>query len=296
MGFCWDHPSLTAIEVAWRWLFGAPFLAVAWGQAQQILARISPESVGLDRLDWQNPWLSSVLIADAIGRYQPAVVEVLRWLLPVGVVGWAIVSGIGRMLVLRRMQALDPIAGAPERSFVRGLAGYIGLQGLWMLALLGCLWLWYRTVGWAAATHITVGTQPDLVGYLCWLIFISLGVYTLWALVSWTLAVAPLLLFLEGDGAARALARSFRLGKGLSSKLMEVSLVLAIVKIMLIVLDMVFSAAPLPFADTFGEATLHVLYVAVFVAFLIGNDYFAVVRLRSFRELWRVYHAEDQGG
>jgi hypothetical protein len=123
----------------------------------------------------------------------------------------------------------------------------------------------------------------------------------LWALLSWTLAVAPLLLFLEsretkslGLGASlRALAGSFKLGREISGKLMEVSLVLAIVKIMLIVLDMVFSAAPLPFADEFGSNALHVTYVVVFVCFLVGNDFFHVVRLRSFREIWRHYRAAN---
>ena len=293
MGLVWGHPSLTLIEVAWRWLFGLPFLAVVWVQAQRILVEIPPASVGLDRLDWQNPWLSAVILADAIARYEPSVASVLRWLLPVGVVAWAVVSGVGRMLVLTRLQALEPTERLGRRNAIRVLPGFIGLQGLWMLALIGCLWLWYRGVGWASATHITIGAQPDLVGYLCWLIFLSLGIFILWALVSWTLAVAPVLLFLEGDrrpGAGlRALARGFSLGRELSGKLLEVNLVLAIVKIMLIVLDMVFSAAPLPFADEFGPDALHVVYVLVFVGFLIGNDFFHVVRLRSFAALWRHY-------
>jgi hypothetical protein len=178
---------------------------------------------------------------------------------------------------------------------MRVLPGFVGLQGLWMLALIGCLWLWYRGVGWAAATHITIGAQPDLVGYLCWLIFLSLGIFILWAVTSWTLAVAPVVLFLEDGagsrGALGALMRSFSLGKALSGKLLEVNLVLAIVKIMLIVLDMVFSAAPLPFSDEFGPDALHVIYVLVFVGFLVGNDFFHVVRLRSFVGLWRHYRS-----
>jgi len=297
MGFVWNHPSLTAIEVAWRWLFGIPFLLMAWGRAQEILARIPLDSVGMDRLDWQNPWLSSVLLAEAVGRYEPPAVAVLRWLLPVGVVGWAIASGLGRMLVLLRMNALDPAADRSGRALLRRLPGYVGLQVIWMLALLGCLWLWYRAVGWASATYITSGSQPNLLGYLCWLIFLSLGVFVLWALLSWTLAVAPLLLVLEGDGGFgatfRALARGFGLGKALSSKLMEVSLVLAIVKIMLIVLAMVFSAAPLPFAGELGPDALHVVNAVVLVGFLVGNDFFHVVRLRSFMELWRHYRADS---
>ena len=298
MGFCRRHPSLTLIEIAWRWLFGVPFLFVAWAQAQKILAQAPLSSVGWDRMGLQSPWISSVLLAQAVSRYQPLVAAVLYWLVPMGVVGWAIVSGTGRMLVLLRMEALDPMARPSGKHFLSRLPGYAALQGLWMLALLGCYWLWYHAVGWASAGYVTVGAQPDLVGYLCWLIFFLLGFYTLWALLSWTLAIAPMLLFLDDDarpGATiRALMHSFSLGKTLSSKLMEVGLVLAIVRIMLIVLAMVFAAAPLPFADEFGPQALHVVYVVVVVLFLMANDYFHVVRLRSFVELWRHYRGESR--
>jgi hypothetical protein len=300
MGFVWNHPSLIAIEVAWRWLFGIPFLLIAYGQAQQILLQLPPSTAGLDRVEFQNPWLSSVLLAEAIARYEPLVIAVLHWLVPAGVVVWSVVSGVGRTLVLARMNALDPVGqqqGKGSRPFLRRAPGIILLQAIWMVALLACLYLWYSVVGWASATYITTGAQPNLVGYLCWLIFVSLAIYVLWAILSWTLSVAPVLLCLEGRHGAsasfRALARSFRLGKVLSSKLMEVSLVLAIVKIMLIILDMVFSAAPLPFADQFGPDALHVLYVAVAVVFLVASDYFHVVRLRSFWELWRYYRGND---
>jgi hypothetical protein len=288
MNFVWRHPSLVAIEAGWRWLFGVPFLCAAWFQAQRILVEVPPESVGLDRVNFQNPWLSSLVIADAIGRYEPAVFAVLRWLVPCAVVGWAVVSGVGRMLGLRRMRALDAAAG--KSWSLRGFnAGFIVLQALWMVALLACWWLWYEGVGWACTKYILAGAQPDLVAYLCWLIFISLGAFTLWAAVSWTLSMAPLILLLETTTVWGALRRSFTLGRALSGKLMEVSLVMAIVKIALIVLAMVFSAAPLPFSDTFGPDTLHWLNLLIAVGFLIGNDYFYVVRLRSFVALWRHY-------
>jgi len=297
MSFVWRHPSLVAIEVGWRWLFGVPFFLVAWTEAQQILAQIPPETVGLSRLDWQNPWLDSILLADAFGRYEPAAIAVLQWLAPVGLVAWALVSGLGRTLVLTRMRALAvPETGSKtDGPLLRRVSGYAALQTLWMLALLACLWLWYRGVGWACGVYILSGSQPDLVGYLCWLIFLSLGAFTLWALLSWTLAVAPLLLSFEHASVGGALLRSFRLGRPLSGKLMEVNLVMAIVKIALIVLALVFSAAPLPFSDEFGQDFMHGLYVAIAVGFLIGNDFFHVVRLRSFLELWRHYSHEWAG-
>jgi hypothetical protein len=294
MSFCWRHPSLLAIEVGWRWLFGVPFLMLAWRLAQEILQRVPPSAAGLNRLDAQNPWVSSVLLADAAGRYQPLVAEALRWLAPAALVVWAVVSGVGRGLLLWRMRSLDKPFGEGV-SFLRRLPGLIALQGLWGLALAGCFWLWYSTVAWASATHITATMEPDLIGYLCWLIFLSLGLFILWAVSSWTLAMAPLLYVQENCSVAHALGRSFRLGREFSGKLAEVNLVMAIVRITLIVLAMVFSAAPLPFSDQFGQDFMHLLYVVIAIAFLIGNDYFAVVRVRSFIELRSVYRSGSAG-
>jgi hypothetical protein len=288
MSYCWRHPSLTAIEVAWRWLFGVPFLAVLWMRMQSVLTAIPPSSAGLDKLSFQNPWTTSVLLADAAGIYRPAVSEVLRWLVPLGICGWAVVSGLGRTLIVWRMLRADS-DNAQMGSLLRRVPAVMVLQGLWMTALVGCCWVWYAVVGWAAATHLTSVAEPDLIGYLCWLIFLSLGLYVAWAVTSWTLTSAPLLVLLEGRSLGNALGRSFGLGRALSAKLLEVNLVLSIVRIALIVLAMVFCAAPLPFSDQFGPDFMHALYVGIGVVFLIANDYFAVVRMRSFVGLWRVY-------
>ena len=46
MGDVFRRPSLVAIEIAWRWLFGISFLFVCWTQGQQILAAFPLESSG----------------------------------------------------------------------------------------------------------------------------------------------------------------------------------------------------------------------------------------------------------
>ena len=63
MGEVFRRPSLIAIEVGWRWLFGIPFLLVCWQQAQQILAAFPLESSGFNSLDTQNPWVAAVQLA-----------------------------------------------------------------------------------------------------------------------------------------------------------------------------------------------------------------------------------------
>ena len=64
--------------------------------------------------------------------------------------------------------------------------------------------VWRRSAGagfvrsaWVAATHFTTGGEPDLIGFSIWLIFLSLGFFTVWALVGWIVSVAPILMLLE---------------------------------------------------------------------------------------------------
>src|ERR1035438_9328682 len=95
MGWVFARPSLTVIEVAWRWVFGIPFLAVCWVQAQRIPTALPLESAGLNAIDAQNPWVAAAQLAHAWALYQPHVTAVLRWLLPGAALGWVVVSGLG---------------------------------------------------------------------------------------------------------------------------------------------------------------------------------------------------------
>jgi hypothetical protein len=167
------------------------------------------------------------------------------------------------------------------------------LQAAFLLGLLATFWGWYRSIGWVAATHITTAGEPDLVGYSVWLIFLSLGFYTLWALVSWALSIAPLLMLLEERSALSSLGQSLRLGKAFSGKLVEINLVMGIVKLALIVLAMVLSAAPLPFSDQLGTDALHGIGAVALVFYFVASDYFQVVRLKGFVEFWRMFRGEQ---
>jgi len=185
MGWVFSRPSLTAIEMGWRWLFGIPFLAVCWMQAQQILTVLPLESAGLSGVDAQNPWVAAVQLANAWALYQPHVIGVLRWLAPVAALAWVIISGLGRSLVLQPLASSSPF----RRPGLRVLE-MIALQAAWLALLAATCWGWFRSIEWVAATHITSAAEPDLVGYSIWVIFLSLGFFTVWALVSWPLSIA----------------------------------------------------------------------------------------------------------
>jgi hypothetical protein len=281
MGWVFERPLLTAIEVAWRWIFGVPFLALCWIEAQRVFAALPPESAGLTALDPQNPWVAAVQLSNAWALYQPHVAAVLRWLLPVAALVWVVVSGLGRNLVLKRM----------ETSLRFRPLGMIALQAAWLALFAVTCWGWFRSIAWVAATHITPGAEPDLVGYSMGVIFLSLGFFTAWALASWALSIAPLLMLLEERSALSSLGQSFKLGKAMTAKLVEINLVMGIVKLALLVLAMVLSAAPLPFSDQLGSGTLHWISAVAVIFYLVASDYFQVVRLKGFVEFWKMFRS-----
>lgn len=279
MGWVMRRPGLSLLEIGWRWLLGIPFLWICWTKWLEILAVLPPDSVGYDRIDSANPWIAVVQLGEIWDKYQPHVWGVVAWLAPAAALAWVVVSGVGRALVLRRLE--PGVRFRPPALVV--------LQGAW-LALLGLVfWLWVECIHWIAATHIAANGEADLVGYSIWAIFVSLGLFTVWALVSWPVTIAPVLVLMEGRGPLGALRESFRLGRIFTSKLVEINLVMGIVKIMIIVLAMVFAAAPLPFSDQLGPGALQVISAGSILFYLVANDYFQVVRLKSFLEFWRTY-------
>jgi hypothetical protein len=279
MGWVNHRLSLVAIEVAWRWLFGIPLLLVCRKQSLLILAAYPLESSGLNSLDAQNPWVAIVQLSSVFTFYQPPVTAALRWLVPAAALAWIVISGLGRNLVLKRMEPL--LRFRPVEMIL--------LQAAWLALMAATFWLWFRCMQWAAATHISAEGEPDLIGYAIWGIVLSLAFFTAWALISWALSIAPLLMLLEQRTALSSLGQTLRLGREFTGKLAEINLVMGIVKLALIILAMVFSAAPLPFSDELGSSAMHVVWVISTIFYLVANDYFHVVRLKAFVEFWKTY-------
>ncbi|MGO8758394.1 MAG: hypothetical protein ACLQG3_09745 [Terracidiphilus sp.] len=283
MGSVFGRPSLVAIEIAWRWLFCIPFLLVCWSRVQRILAAVPLESSAAASLDTQNPWVAAGQLYSAASFYEPHVLAVLRWLLPLAALVWIALSGLGRHILLTRIAA-DRCPRLASR-----LLSIVVLQSVWLALFAAAFWGWLNCMSWDATLHIAGCIEPDLVGYAVWAIFLSLGFFTAFALVSWIASIAPLIAVLEDRSALSALAQSLRLGRAFTGKLVEINLVLGIVKLALVVVAMVFSAAPLPFSDELGPGALHLVAAASVVFFFVADDFFQVVRLKAFAEFWKIY-------
>jgi hypothetical protein len=283
MGWVIRRPSLTLIEIAWRWIFAVPFLLVCWQQMQRIGALLPPDEAGLSNLSLANPWLAAVRIGESWVHYEPYVVHVLYWLAPLGIVGWSLMAGLGRGLLLRRL--------LPETRFRPFTV--MAFKAGWLLLLCAVYFAWYESIQRVAAAYITPSGGAELVGYSVWAIFLSLGFFSLFAVLSWPFMIGPVLVLCERRSALSAFAESFRLRRAFTNALIETNLSMSIVKLMLIVLAMVISAAPLPFAQELGNGALHFAMAASTIFYAVASDYFQVVRLKTFVEFWRTFRGGE---
>jgi hypothetical protein len=279
---CWRRPSLTALEVLWRWAYGIPALLVLWYEGRKILRETPVDFAALRNMTVLDPMGSAATLVKAMEALLPPLLRVALWLAPVMVVAWVVVSAIGRTVVLRRVDG---------RLHAR-VGTLIVLQAVRVVALLGSFVIWFWCMERVAELTVTgpvaAGGEPNLVGYFALVIVATLGLFTLWAVVSWALAIAPLLAMLRGLGVGGSLAAAFRLGP-LKSKLVEINLVMGIVKIALIVLAMVFSATPLPFESVTTPEFLLWWWLGVTIVYLLASDFFHVARQVAYLQLWRAY-------
>ena len=279
---CWKRPSLTSLEVAWRWVFGVPAAGLIWYEAMRILGETPVDFDALQRMSILDPMSAAETLSQTTRELMPAVLRVAEWLGPLLLAAWVVVSSVGRTIVLRRVDgALHARTGT-----------LMVLQAARMAALAGSFAAWFECLQaagrYALNGPMSAGQEPNLVVYCAIVIVTTLGMFTLWAVVSWVLSVAPLLAMLRNLGAGASLAAAFRLGP-VRGKLVEINLVMGIVKIALIVLAIVFSACPLPFESVATPDFMVRWYGVVTVWYLIASDFFHVVRLVSYLELWKAY-------
>ena len=237
---CWRRPWLTALEVLWRWAFGAPALALVATMALGVLARDASGYSGAAADDDARP--------DGRGG------QLTQVGMPSAAAG-AAGGGSGWRRCCWSCGSSSPSLGRPGAaaggcgSSMRARVTLMALQTMRMgrcSGLYGLVRVLQRGRGGRGQWADRRGPDPELVLYCAIVIIATLGLFTLWAMVSWAFSVAPLLAMMRNLGARASLAAAFRLGPLRSGKLIEINLVMGIVKIALIVLAMVFLPARCP--------------------------------------------------
>ncbi|SEB45638.1 hypothetical protein [Terriglobus roseus] len=278
------RPSLTAIEVAWRWVFGVPALLLMYREAVKVFAAVPWRATGIEDVTVNqlltDPMKASTTIAAFAQVVGPGIYRSALWLAPLVLVVWAVVSGVGRTLLLKRMdRMLKPRAGTLMLLQLLRVIPLALSFGLW--------WLGVRALAeWAILKPIAAGGDPAMMAYVGGVIVLSLGLFVITAAVGWVFSLAPLLSAMKGEGTVASLRDSLRVGR-MRGGLVEINMVLSIVKIALLVLALVFSACPLPFQTEITDEFLFWWNCVIAVWYFLTSDFFHVSRISSYLRLWQ---------
>jgi hypothetical protein len=68
---CWKRPSLTALEVLWRWAFGAPAGALIWYEATRILGETQIDFGALKRMTVLDPMSAAATLSQTASVLLP---------------------------------------------------------------------------------------------------------------------------------------------------------------------------------------------------------------------------------
>ncbi len=263
-------------------------IALLCWQAARILSSVSLAHTGLDRFSLIDTAAAAQTISATADILLPPMRTIAVWIVPLLAIGWAMASGFGRSRMLREY---DPT--------LRSAPWLLAAMQLLRIAMLGCSFaVWFLCLHWAAVSSLG-GPAPDLVSYFVKAIFLSLGIFCFWAVVSWVFTIAPLLALLQGTGIAASIRASVQPGtgamRGLRPRLVEINLVLGIVKLALIVLAMVFCATPVPFKEEISGRSLYAWWGLVTLWYFAASDFFQVARVIGFIEFWRAQNVTHRG-
>ena len=154
---CWSRPSLLALEILWRWLFGVPLLLLLGWIGLHTYMAISNQlaATGIDQFSIVDPMRAAEIASDVYAVVAPPIFHIALWLAPLALLAWAVVSGVGRNAVLRRYDR-----SLPQRGVTLG-----ALQLLRVVFLGGSFWFWFAAIQWAANFSLS-GEEPNLVALL----------------------------------------------------------------------------------------------------------------------------------
>jgi hypothetical protein len=273
----WKRPSLTGLELLWRWTFGVLALGSVWIFAHDAVM------VWVQKAGDIGPLL---LRGQVVAR---GTTDVLMHLWPLlgALAVWAAFAGVGRGWVLRRWnRSLRARRGTMVLLAVLRSLVYAGLVVLWFSLLVAIA----RRDVWIPLDH---GLEPAYVPGFAMAVATTLLVFILWAATSWVLRIAPVLAMDRGLAPVASLRAAVRLGP-LRAKLVEINLVMGIVKVALVVLALVFSSCPLPFESVESQTFLMWWWTGVGVLYLIASDYFHVVRSAAYEALYQTHRTPSK--
>ncbi len=272
-----ERPYLLLIEIAWRWCFGL-FMVIAVALAVAIYLRyfpISPED--MRALHSMVPILVATVIAKLVIDTGPALLRIVLVLVPVLLLGWALLASIGRSAVLSRIAkfpARPAFAASFALHFWRALLAFIAS----IAALLVVVGAGFAGVG------LTHSMQPNIALTAAILFPGLLIVAFAWSVVNWYLSVAVLFAH-AGRSMGGALREGYRFSRRRRRELARIAFAMGVLRLFWFLVMTIASLLVAALLARTSTLTAIVLLLALTLIYFAVADLFSLARWLAYFSL-----------
>ena len=268
------EPSLLAIEVAWRWTFGAvalALLAFAFVRLQHAVV-INPEEEA--QLHSMSPDLMGQALVMIAARAMPIAGRLAAILIPALLVLWSVAAILGRAVVLTRL------VGPPRERMHWN--GFIGVHVLRAASILG-LTAGYLAASFFAALFVNPEDPNYLLGALVFVVMFVV-VVALWMWVHWVLSVAAIFPVTDGMGTVASVQSAFRLVRTRGGELAAVATGNGTARSLVALVFTFFGLLPLPLYSV-APGLLTAIEIIIALTYCVISDWFLLARLVGYLEI-----------
>ncbi len=264
------EPSLLAIEVAWRWVFGVVAIAMlvfAFAQLKNEV-RVSPEERA--QLTSTDPNLLMLTLGSIGERVLPLLWRLVEFIAPVLLVLWTVASTLGRSVVLRKL-----IGSERARFCWTGLLGVHALRAASVVALATAY------VGASLLGASISNSSFVMVGIFLAMFFVAIAV---WIWVHWVLSLAANYPVSSGMGTIESVQAALRLSRTRGRELRAVAVSNGVARTVAGLCAAILGLIPLPLYRVV-PGTLLAIELVLAIVYCLVSDWLLLARLVGYAEI-----------
>jgi hypothetical protein len=207
-------PSLMAIEILWRFSFGACALLLAGTWILRFLTGLHPTEADVAALTGGNRDFAALALLHILQGTGPSIARAMIILIPALSLFWMLFATWGRVATLRNL--FPAHSGAPVTNFFP----ILGLKFLRVLCLLLMVVAVFTALLGASYLSISISSQPGQPNLLIYFLIVLVTLPVIvgsWLAINWMLSIAPIFSVLGNLGTFSSISsasRAVRLHRG----------------------------------------------------------------------------------
>ena len=279
------EPMLAFAEIAWRWVWGASALLIAWFAARGYLHSLAVSNYDAFRLNSGNPqWMAEAIVHIFSGS-GPTLLRLFFIITPAALVLWIFAATLGRAATLRALLGNgNGNANANTRNSGKALVGRTFLLHLWRVGI-GAL----AMVGMAAsfllgAILMSRSDPPQPLFFMAVFFPLAIVFSVLRSRINWLLLLANIYAA-AGKRMGAGFGEATRVFKRRSGEFMSVGTVVGVLRIVLMGAVTLLTFALLPGIGHVPGKLLWAAFLLMTLIYFAVSDWLYAVKLAAYARI-----------